>query len=163
MLRRFTKKRMLAALSVVAVLVGAGAAVAYFTSSGSGTGQASVGSSTAFTVNVAAATGGPLYPGSGTENLTYTVHNGSSGHQNLSSTSAAVAADNNGAITDNGTSVTGCKASWFTATNHAPSLPQNLAGGADATGGNVDVTMQDSGTSQNACQGAHPDITVSAG
>jgi hypothetical protein len=76
MLRRVTKKRTLAALSVVAVLVGAGAAIAYFTSSGSGTGQASVGSSTAFTVNVAAATGGPLYPGSGSENLSYTVHNG---------------------------------------------------------------------------------------
>jgi hypothetical protein len=163
MLRRFTKKRMLAALSVVAVLVGAGAAVAYFTSSGSGTGQASVGSSTAFTVNVAAATGGPLYPGSGTETLSYTVHNGSSGNQNLSSTSAAVAADSSGNITDHGTSVAGCQAAWFTATNHAPTLPQNLAGGADSSAGSVDVTMQDSGTNQDACQGAHPDITVSAG
>ena len=30
------------------------------------------------------------------------------------------------------------------------------------TGGNVDVTMQDSGNNQDACQGHTPDITVSA-
>jgi hypothetical protein len=162
MLRRFTKKRTLAALSVVAVLVGAGAAIAYFTSSGSGTGQASVGSATAFTVNVASPTGGPLYPGSGSENLSYTVHNGGSGNQNLAGTSAVVNDDGSGNITSHGASVAGCKSSWFTATNNPPSLPQNLAGGADSTAGSVDVTMQDPGVNQDACQGKSPDIKVSA-
>jgi hypothetical protein len=158
----FGKKRTLA-LAVVAVLAVAGAAIAYFSSTGSGSGSASVGSSTNFTVNVSSDTTGGLFPGAGSETLTYSVHNGGSGHQNLSATAAVVASDSNGDIKDHGTAVTGCKASWFTAVNHAPTpLPQNLAPGADSSNGTVDVTMQDSGTNQDSCQGAHPDITVSA-
>jgi hypothetical protein len=163
MSRIFGKKRALAALSVVAVLVCAGAAYAYFTSSGSGTGSASVGHSTAFTVAVSPATGSTvLLPGSGTQNLAYTVHNPSTGNQNLSGTTAAVASSGVD-VTTGGVDQTGCLASWFTATNTAPTpLPQNLAGGGTSTGGSVAVTMQDSGTNQNACQGVSPDITVSA-
>ncbi len=162
MLRRFTKKRWVLPLSVVAVLAIAGGAFAYFTSSGSGTGQASVGSSTAFTVNASSDTSNSLYPGSGSETLTYTVHNPSSGAQNLTSTSASVASLN-GDVTQGGTEVTGCKASWFSAVNTAPTpLPQDLAGGTSSSQGSVLVTMSDSGTNQNACEGAKPDITVSA-
>jgi hypothetical protein len=161
-MRRFMKKRVYVALTVVASLAIAASAFAYFTSSGSGTGSATVGSSTAFTVAVAPATGGPLFPGSGTQTLTYTVHNPSSGNQNLSGTTAAVASSA-GNITSGGTAVPGCLAADFTATNTAPTpLPQNLAGGANSTTGSVAVTMQDSGANQNACQGKTPDITVSA-
>lgn len=155
----FGKKRTLA-LAVVAVLAVAGAAIAYFSSTGSGTGSASVGSSSAFTVSVSAATGGPLLPGSGTQNLAYTVTNPSSGNQNLNGTTAAVAADSNGDIKQGGTAVAGCKASWFTVTNHSPAA-QNLNGGGSANG-SVDVIMTDSGTNQDSCQAASPDITVSA-
>jgi hypothetical protein len=155
----FGKKRTLA-LAVVVVLAVAGAAIAYFTSSGSGTGTASVGSSTAFTVSVSSDSSHGLYPGAGSENLAYSVHNGSSGNQNLSGTSAVVAQDTNGDVTSGGSSVAGCKASWFTAVNNGPT-PANLAGGATVNG-SVDVSMQDSGTNQDACQGASPDITVSA-
>jgi hypothetical protein len=162
MFRRFTKKRFVVALSVVAALAIAGAAIAYFSSSGSGTGNATVGSSSAFTINAGAATG-TMYPGSGTSTFTYTVHNPSSGKQNLSSTSAAVAHDASGNIKDHGTAVAGCLAADFTAANTAPTpLPQNLAGGADSSAGSVDVTMTDSGSNQDACQGHTPDITVSA-
>lgn len=157
----FTKVR-IAVLCTVASLALAGAAYAYFTSSGTGTGNATVGTSTAFTVSVAAPTGGLLYPGSGTDVMTYTVHNPSAGAQNLSSTSVAVASSN-GNITQGGTPVSGCLASWFTATNTPPALPQDLAGGTTSTAGSVAVTMTDSGTSQNACENATPDITVSAG
>src|SRR5450755_3549745 len=100
MFRIFRKKRTLAALSVVAVLVCAGAAVAYFTSTGSGTGSASVGSSTAFTVAVSPATGGPLYPGSGTENRAYPAHTPGWGPQGRGATPASVASS--GANTTSG-------------------------------------------------------------
>jgi hypothetical protein len=157
------RKRTLAALSIVAALAVAGAAFAYFTSTGSGNGSASVGSSTAFTVAVSSDGTSSLYPGSGSETLTYSVTNPSAGHQNLSATSTAVASNVAGDVLHNGTPVAGCKASWFTTVNHAPTpLPQNLAGGATSTNGTVDVTMQDSGTNQDPCQGASPDITVSA-
>jgi hypothetical protein len=159
--QRLTKRRVVALAVTVVVLAVAGAAFAYFTSSGSGTGSATVGSSTAFTVAVAAPTGGPLYPGSGTETLSYTVHNPGTGAQNLSATSTAVASSG-GNITQAGVAVAGCLSSWFSATNTAPTLPQDLAGGATSTAGSVAVAMSESGTDQDPCQGKTPDITVSA-
>jgi hypothetical protein len=154
-----TKKRF-AVLGAVAILAMAGIAAAYFTSTGSGSGSATVGSSTAFKVTVAAPTGGPLYPGSGSENLAYTVKNEGSGAQNVNSTSASVASSEGGDITQGGEAVEGCKASWFTAKDTSPA-PANLKGGESASG-SVEVTMQDSGTNQDACQGASPDVTVKA-
>lgn len=164
------RPRVVAALSVVVVLALAGGAFAYFTSTGSGTGSATVGSASNFTVTPSAATGGPLYPAAGTTNIAYTVTNASSGAQELNGTSAAVASDasggaNSGDVLQGGTTVPGCLAAWFTATNHSPTTPApptDLAADASATGGSVDVTMQDSGSNQDACQGVKPDITISA-
>jgi hypothetical protein len=162
MFRLFRKKRVGVALGLIASLVLAAGALAYFTSSGSGTGTASVGSAGAWTVNVSPATGGPLYPGSGSESIAYTVTNSGSGHQSLAGTTAVVASSGSN-VTQGGVAVSGCLASWFTATNTAPTpLPQNLAGSATSSGGSVAVSMQDSGTSQNPCQGVSPDITISA-
>lgn len=161
MFRKLAGRRMAVGIGAVASLVLAVGAYAYFTSTGSGTGTATVGSSTAFTVNVAPATGGPLYPGAGSQTLAYTVTNPSSGHQNLSATTSSVASSG-GNITEGGAAVAGCLSGWFTAANTAPALPQNLAGGATSTGGSVTVTMQDSGTNQDPCQGHAPDITVNA-
>jgi hypothetical protein len=157
--KSMTKKRF-AVLGAIAILAMAGIAVAYFTSTGSGSGSATVGEATAFKVTVSAATGGPLYPGSGSENLAYTVKNEGSGAQNVNATSASVASDEGGDITQGGEPVEGCKAAWFTATDSSPA-PVDLAGSESASG-SVEVTMQDSGTNQDACQGASPDITVSA-
>jgi hypothetical protein len=169
MIRRFTKKRVAAALGVVTALVVAGAAIACFSSTGSGTGQASVGHSTAFTINVSALTGGPLYPGSGTENIAYTVTNAGAGNENLTRTAATVASDTTvgvtlGDILHAGTVVPGCLAAWFTATNNSPVVPHDLAGGATTTdASSVDVTMSDlTTTNQDACQNKAPDITVTA-
>jgi hypothetical protein len=159
MFRRFTKKRKLAALGVVAVLAIAGAAIAYFTASGSGTGNATVGSSTAWTVTPGSASG-TMYPGSGTSSFSYTVANPGSGPQHLSSTSATVADDGSGNIKEHGSPVSGCLASWFTAADHSPA-PANVAAGSSVNG-SVDVTMTDTGGDQNACQGHTPDITVGA-
>jgi hypothetical protein len=161
MFRRFTKKRVVVALSVVAALAVAGGAIAYFTSSGSGTGHGTVGSSTPFTVAVNDATGGPLLPGSGTETLAYTITNPSGGTQNLAHTAVAVHADANQDITDHGTSVAGCKAAWFSATDNAPTYGP-IAGGAHVSG-SVTLTMPDNTTdNQDPCQGSHPDIAVNA-
>lgn len=155
------------ALTVVGALVVVGGAFAYFTSTGTGTGSASVGSASTWTVNTSPYTGGPLYPGSGSETISYTVTNASTGHQGLTATSASVAqvasGANAGDITQSGTAVPGCLASWFTAVNSAPTpLPQDLAGGATSSAGSVAVTMQDPNVNQDACEGAAPDITVNA-
>jgi hypothetical protein len=161
MFRKIGKKRGVAALSVIAVLALAGGAFAYFTSSGGGTGSATVGTATNFTVTAQAASGS-MYPGGGSSTFSYVVNNPGTGAENLTGTTATVASSG-GNIVDNGTAVSGCSASWFTASNTAPAgLPQDLAGGTSSTSGSVTVTMSDSGTNQDACKGHSPQITISA-
>jgi hypothetical protein len=159
MFRVLKRKRVVVSLGVVASLALTAAAIAYFTSTGSGTGQATVGTSTAWSVTFGTTTG-TMYPGSGTSNVPYTVTNPSSGHQYLASTSATVKDDGSGNITDGGSSVAGCSSSWFTATNHSPAAV-DLAG-AGTTTGSVDVTLANVGSSQDPCKGHHPDIVVDA-
>ncbi len=153
------RKPRLAALTAVVVLAVAGGAIAYFTDSGSGTGHATVGSSTPWSVTFGTTTG-TMYPGAGTSTVNYTVTNAGSGHQYLHGTTASVVADGSGNIKDNGTAVSGCLASWFNATNHSPSAA-DLAVSGTATG-SVDVTMTNDPSNQDVCQGHHPDILVSA-
>jgi hypothetical protein len=170
MFRRLPKKR-LAAVASVAVLALTGIAVAYFTGgSGSINASGTVGAPTALGV----ATGTPtwsgtltaLYPGAtnNTQFLPFTVTNNGHGQQSLTTITAVVAKDASGnAETASGASITGCLASWFTATVDAsnPALPANLAAGGTYTG-KVDLTMQDSGTNQNPCQNAAPAVTITA-
>jgi hypothetical protein len=138
-----TKKRIAAIALSGAVILGAGGiAAAFYTSSGSGSGNASAGSASAYTVSVSADTSQALYPGSGSETLSYTITNNSAGGQALTAVTATVA--------DSGS----CLGSWFTAVASAPSpaIGTSIAAGGTATG-TVTVTMQDSGTNQDACQG----------
>jgi hypothetical protein len=161
MFRKIGKKRGVAALSVIAVLAVTAGAFAYFSSNGSGTGSATVGNPTNFTVTAQAATGS-MYPGAGSSSFTYVVNNPGTGAENVTGTTATVASSG-GNIVDGGSAVSGCSASWFSAANTAPtSLPQDLAGGTSSTSGTVTVTMSDSGTNQDACKGHSPQITINA-
>jgi hypothetical protein len=160
------RQKILAFGSTTAGLVAVVAAVAYFTgANGSGTGQASVGVSTAWSVsvNTAGATGGPIYPGNGTDKIPFTVTNNGGGAQNLVHVTYAINQDGSGNVTQNGTPLTGCLASWFSAGADAtnPTLPDDIAHSGTYSG-KVDVTMTDSGTNQDPCQGATPDVTVTA-
>ncbi len=170
MFRKLFKKR-IAVVGVLGLLAAAGGAYAYFTGgSGNATGSGSVGASTAWGV----AQGTPtwsgsltsLFPGAtnDTELLPFTVTNNGHGHQSVTAVTATLPSETNGdAETAAGADITGCQASWFTATLDAsnPSLPANLAPAGTYTG-KIDLTMQDSGTNQNACQNAAPAVTVSA-
>jgi hypothetical protein len=164
MFRRFIKRRKLAAFSVVAVLAIAGAAIAYFTDSGSGTGNATVGTSGHFTVAQTGSTG-TMYPGSGTSVLSFSITNNNSAEQSVSTvTNASVNADTNGYITENNgaNSVAGCKASWFHI-DAATVTPADLATGQSTTG-SVTVSMPaDSADNQDNCKNATPDINYTVG
>jgi archaellum component FlaG (FlaF/FlaG flagellin family) len=157
--RQFTKKRALVA-GVVAALAVATGAFAYFTSTGSGTGSGSVGSASNWTVEVTSDSSEAIFPGAGSETLTYTITNAGKGHQNLEHTSVAVAAKG-GNITEKGVEVAGCKASWFKAVNTPPALPHDLASGEKVTG-TVTVSMEDASENQNACQTKKPEVNVEA-
>jgi hypothetical protein len=170
MFRKLSKKRV-SAVAFVAALAITGAAFAYFTGgSGTVTGSGTVGASSALGVTTGTPTWSgsltALYPGAAnnTQFLPFTVTNNGNGHQSVTTVTAALAKDGSGnAETATGASITGCLASWFTATVDAsnPSLPANLAAGGTYTG-KVDLTMQDSGTNQNACQNAAPAVTITA-
>jgi hypothetical protein len=160
-MKRFMNKKVAAiGLAAGLVLGGAGAAFAYFTSTGNATGDASVGSATPWTVNVASDTSNALLPGSGTETLTYTITNASSGTQELNG--VAVSVGNSGPAG-------ACLGSWFTATDNGSTngvtpggVSADLAGGASDTG-TITVSLNDSGTNQDACEGlTSVPVTVNA-
>jgi hypothetical protein len=169
MFRKLSKKR-LAAVAFVAVLAVSGIAVAYFTGgSGTVTGSGSVGTSSALGVTTGTPTWSgtltALYPGASndTELLPFTVTNNGSGHQAVSNITATVPADTNGyAKTAAGASITGCLASWFTATVDPgnPALGDLASGGTYS--GKVDLTMSNVNTTQDACKSVAPAVTITA-
>lgn len=151
-------------LAVVAAVIAAGGVVAFafFTAAGTGTGNGAVGTSTAWQVTSSAYTGGPLYPGAGSESVPFTVTNQSPGNQALTSISAALTTDTPGGVWNVNTPAgfnDGCLAAWFTVTNTTPPFPDDL-GPAGTYSGTATLTMQDFPTSQNACQGVDPQITI---
>jgi len=143
-MKRFSlKSKVIAGAAAVVLVAGVGgAAFAYFTSSGNGSGNASVGSATPWDVVVSSDTSNTLQPGAGSETLTYTITNNGTGAQALNTVTASVG--NSG----------GCLGSWFTAVASAPTpaIGTSIAPNGTATG-TVTVTMQDSGGDQNPCQG----------
>jgi hypothetical protein len=146
-----------------AVLGGGGMlAFAYFTSTGSGTGNATVGSASNWSVVAAAPTGGALLPGFGTDTVGYTVKNVSSGHQGFTTTTAALTTDANGGVYDTVQAkfVDGCLASWFTVTNTPPAAADLANNGT--VSGSLTISLNDAAANQNACQGLSPQVTINA-
>src|SRR3712207_6797700 len=86
------KKRIIVTTAVLAAL-GGGAAFAYWSSVGTGSGAAGTGTSVPFTVTSQAATGGPLSPGGPTQTVAFTVTNPGTGVQNLTAVDVAIPAD----------------------------------------------------------------------
>jgi hypothetical protein len=139
---RMTRKRLLASIAGIGVVAVAGIAVAYFTSTGSGTASGTVGSSQALTLH--GTTSASLYPGS-SATVTFTADNPSGGNEYLSTIHLT------SVTTDAGHS--GCGLTAFT----MPDVTVNQSIGP-GSGQSVTVhgtlSMADTGTNQNACQGA---------
>ena len=175
MFRKFSKKGAMIALAAVATLVVAGGAIAYFTSTGSGTGSATVGSSTAFTVGeTGTATGGPLYPdaavgGANIQTDPYTVTNPSKGSQNLTQVVISVANSDGSAWSVQGnTGKPACNASDFSVGAQPVGTAWTdtaLAGDFTASQsktGSVKVELIDNGANQDNCQGVTVPLYFSA-
>ena len=171
-MKRFMNKKVATiGLAAGLALGAAGAAFAYFTGGGTGTGQASVGSTngtTDWTVAQSGSASGKMLPGSGTSTVTFTATNAGSGAQGIDNAGqVAVAIVNDGATTPNveshGTAVVGCLASWFTPTLNAPPSPvygTSVASGSAYTF-TVGVTMSaPAATNQDACKNVTPDVSL---
>jgi hypothetical protein len=165
--RRSKKKVLAGVLGVLLALSAVTGAVAYFTgASANSTGTGTVGSSNQWGIAMSTPTWSgtlhALYPGASndTELMPFTVTNNGSGNQGITSVQVKIPTIN-GDVTSGGAEVTGCQATWFNAAldSHNPAVPADLAASGTYTG-NVDLVMNDVNSSQDACQGAHPDVTV---
>jgi hypothetical protein len=149
-----TKKRVLAALSVVGILVVAVAAFAYWTTSGTGSGTATAGSDAGVTVTGNPANG--IYPGGNVAVTTNIANSSATQAQFVSNLHVTISVDSAHATA-------GCDAADFTykadseasgASNpHTVTLNHEIA-----AGGNYDVAgkvfMADTNVNQDACKGA---------
>jgi len=167
-MKLFKSKKVVAVAATAGLLIGVGgAAFAYFTSTGNGTGSATVGSATAWTVGQTTPTsGGPLFPdaaigGANIQTNPYHVKNGGSGSQNLTQVTIQVATSTGGvwtsqtdptkpACTKGDFSVGG---SAVGATHTDTALAGTFTAGQDKTNGSVTVEMIDNGLNQDNCQG----------
>ena len=183
---KFIKSKKGLALLAVLVVAAAGAIAgyAYFTSTGNGTGSATVGTASNWTVGesaaqIAAATGGPLYPdasigtGAGHNVLStaYTVTNPGSGSQNLTSVTVKVANSDGSAWSSQTNALKpACTAADFsvggaavgaTWTDPSATLYGTYTAGSSRNS-SVTVEMIDNGANQDNCQGVTVPLYFSA-
>ena len=161
------KKRIVASTVVSLVIAGSGVAYAYFTSTGSGTGSATVGSSTALTITQTNTIAG-LLPGGSASPVQFTILNDSGGNENLGLVSASVSSVTLAEGHPSGT----CSASDFTVTagttvvgsisNGSTYDSTTASSGSELTSVEPTVAMKETGSNQDACQGATVNLTLTA-
>lgn len=178
---KFRTKLAVGAALTAAVITGGGAALAYYTSTGSGNGSAAAGNTESNTWGVAqtSTSGGPMYPGQVSTDVTdtFTITNNGTGDQGLNSVTASVATDLTGTscpgvscsnpnygdaeATYNtpASDIVGCLGSWFTATAGTPSpaVHTTISHAGTATD-NVTVHFNSAAADQTSCAGNSPAI-----
>jgi hypothetical protein len=165
----FLSRKKLAMGASVAILgVGSVVAYAFFTSTGSGTGTASVGNATKWTVGESGTpSAGPMYPdaaigGANVQTHQYTVTNGGSGSQYLTHVVISVA-NSDGSVWSSQTDNTkpACTASDFSVEGQTvggswtdTALAGDYTAGSSKTNGSVTIELIDNSTAnQDNCQG----------
>jgi len=147
-MKRFGKRTWVLLAVVSAAVVAAVGGYAYFSTTGTGTGSATVGTDSGVTLH--ATTAGLLYPGGPSRTVSFTVDNPSNGHQWVG-TIHLVTVD---------TGVVGCSGADFT-------MPDVLAGQNVAPGSGTAITatgqlsMADNGD-QDACKNASLTLNLSS-
>jgi hypothetical protein len=173
-MKRFMNKKVAAIGLAAGLVLGlTGAAVAYFTTSGSGTGTVTVGTAGTFSVAEGTVTGDALTPGGATDTVPYTVTNHSEGAENLATVTVSVSADGStpwSVTNSNGTcsaadfSINGAPAGQSVADiSAAADIPGTTAGpGANTSSGSVTIQMVDTNLNQDGCQGLTPPLWFAA-
>jgi hypothetical protein len=144
---RIIKSRRALVLGIVAALGIAAAAFAYWTTSGSGTGTAGTGDAAAVNVTQVGTIAG-LVPGGAAQAVDFTITNGKTTSQYVTSVSVSI-----GSIkkADN-TTATGCSAADFTIVQPT-AINRDLAAGATTfSPSGASIAMNDATTNQDACK-----------
>jgi hypothetical protein len=163
----FSSKKRVAAIGVVtaATLVGGGMAVAYWTTSGTGTGAATTGQETAFEVSFdrdvnddLIITGDPLSPGGSTQTTHVTVRNPGPGSQRLNK--VVVSVNDNPGCTAVNFALNGAVTAGPATITLAPAL--TLAAGVSSAALPVSIHMLDTGVDQEGCKNQALTLTAVA-
>lgn len=151
------KKRITITAIVTAALVlgGGGAAFAYWTAQGTGTGTATTGDSTPFTVT-STTSGLALTPGGPGQTVSFTVRNPGTGSQYLTSVAVTVANLDGTPWTR----VANCSASDYSITN--VSVPNLQIASLGSFVGSATITMNNLNANQDGCKLASVPLYFSA-
>jgi hypothetical protein len=153
-MRHFTKKRAVI-LGVIAAMAFSAVAVAYFTSGGSGSGSATVGTSSSALITQTN-TLGALYPTT-SQTVNLNIKNTSTGSQFVNKVHLdSIAADAAHSACD--VTSSGANAAFTMAD---VTVGETLAAGA-TTSKSGSLAMNDTGVSQDSCQGATLTLTFSS-
>jgi hypothetical protein len=151
MSRRFLGRRSAAAMGAVLAIAITGVVYAYWTAGGSGTGSATVGTSSDVTVTQSTVLT-PMYPGDSAQTLSGTFDNPNSGPVFVTTVTVSI-----GSVTKAGGAPAGtCDASDFTLANATATVNAEIAAG-NGVGSWTGPTIRfndKAGTNQDACQGA---------
>ncbi len=141
------KKRAIIAIAAILTVSGAGAAFAYWTSTGNGVGAATTGESVAFTVTSEPAVG-TIAPGGAGQTVAFTVTNPGATAQQLTTVTVTLATEYGAPWVP----IDGCLAADYTATvTTAPAAGDIPAAGS--VEGIATVTLANTAANQDACQG----------
>jgi hypothetical protein len=144
---KVSRKVKVALGGAVASIAIAGAAFAYFTTTGTGTVSGAVGTSAALTITGTSAT--TLYPGT-TSAVSFSVNNPSTGHQYVTT----IHLDS---VT---TGVSGCNPTWFTMPDVTAN--QDIPAGGAAIIAPGTLTMANAAANQDACKSASLTLNLSS-
>jgi hypothetical protein len=155
-MKLFTKKRTIIGLiAVVAVVAMAVGAYAYFTTTGSGVGSATVGTSSALTINQVGSVSN-LLPNAPAQPIEYSIHNTSAGAQYVGPVTVSFTnADISGPSDTNSGPGTTCTTADFTLVQPTDT-PGDIAPGATYTSSPSGASLRliDTGANQDGCEGA---------
>jgi len=155
-MHRLTSKRALVAIACIGALAVAAVAYAYFTSTGSGTATAKVGTSSAVTLKGTVT--GNLYPGASSQ-VSFTVDNPSTGTQRVGTITLTGIAVDAGHSTCSAVITGGNPDFTMAPVAVNATFP---AGNGQAVTPKGTLAMNDTGVSQNACQGAELTLALSS-
>ncbi len=154
-MKRFVSKKVVAVGVTAGLILGiAGAAFAYWTQSGSGTGTATTGTTQAITVNETTSAS-DLYPGGPAQPLAGDFDNPNAGTTHIGAVSAAL-----------GTLPAGCVAADFTIDNSAETNSATLTqGNGVGSWSGITIQMNETGVNQNTCKSSNIPLvyTLTAG
>jgi hypothetical protein len=156
---RRSKKRPIAILTAILVLVGGGAAYAYWTVGGSGTGSATTAATAQSVTVVQTSTVSGIAPGTTAQTLSGTFTNPNNASVYVTSVTAAIS----GVVKASGAVAGTCDATDYTLTNATMTVGQQVgAGSGQGTWSGATLAFTNKATNQDQCKGATVTLSYTA-